>query len=78
VNSRCAPDRIRFGDGVDQPASVCRNGRCSGAATTSPSPEKRKGLSMPVDDRFWFDDDDGSVPAGQIRESHVRGAGPTA
>src|SRR5262249_5548869 len=60
LNPRSAPDRVLAAHCSNQIASFFRNSRTSWLAVTNlPSPMPTKPLTMPADDRFRLDDDEG-------------------
>ena len=63
VNSRRSPERVIATDGSNEIARLPRNQRTSGPAVTNlPGPVPLKSLTMPADDGFRFDDDQGRAP----------------
>src|SRR5262249_8805621 len=63
MNSRRTPERIFPAHGPDQITSLLRNTRTSRSTVTNlPGPEPMKSLTMPADDGFRFDDDQGRSP----------------
>jgi len=63
VNSRRSPERVIATDGSNEIARLPRNKRTSGSAMTNlPGPVPLKSLTMPTNDGFRFDDDQGRTP----------------
>src|SRR5262249_57245218 len=63
VNSRRSPNRVVTTHGSNQITRLPRNtGTSRPAVTNLPSPVPLKSLTMPTDDGFRFDDDQGRAP----------------
>src|SRR5262249_14336720 len=63
VNSRRSPGRVVKTHGSNQIASFLRNTGTSGSTVANlPGPVALKSLTMPADDGFRFDDDQGRAP----------------